>query len=109
MSQETYYDIAVDLKELFGSSKSKSYKNEETPWDKDDMEDSTPPDHLGPNVRSNVAEESGGFKFSFFGDTKESGVKGGNSRTWIIIVQLVMGSLCQIPWSCIMQRNSWPR
>ncbi|XP_061328890.1 nucleolar protein 8 [Pezoporus flaviventris] len=76
VSQETYYDIAVDLKELFGSSKSKSHNNEETPWDKDDAEDSTPPDHLGPNVRSNVAEESGGFKFSFFGDTEESGMKG---------------------------------
>ncbi|KAM8994878.1 nucleolar protein 8 [Ara ararauna] len=76
VSQETYYDIAVDLKELFGSSKSKSHKNEETPWDKDDVEESTPPDHLGPIVRSNVAEESGGFKFSFFGDTEESGMKG---------------------------------
>ncbi|XP_061213887.1 nucleolar protein 8 isoform X1 [Neopsephotus bourkii] len=76
VSQETYYDIAVDLKELFGSSKSKSHKNEETPWDKDDVEDSTPPDHLGPNVRSNIAEQSGGFKFSFFGDTEESGMKG---------------------------------
>ncbi|XP_065543928.1 nucleolar protein 8 isoform X3 [Lathamus discolor] len=76
VSQETYYDIAVDLKELFGSSESKSHKNEDTPWDKDDVEDSTPPDHLGPNVRSNVAEESGGFKFSFFGDTEESGMKG---------------------------------
>ncbi|NXD70631.1 NOL8 protein, partial [Eolophus roseicapillus] len=76
VSQETYYDIAVDLKELFGSSKSKSQRNEETPWDKDDVEDSTPPDHLGPDVRSNVAEESDGFKFSFFGDTEESGMKG---------------------------------
>ncbi|XP_033921942.1 nucleolar protein 8 isoform X3 [Melopsittacus undulatus] len=76
VSQETYYDIAVDLKELFGSSKSTSHKSEETPWDKDDVEDSTPPDHLGPNVRSNAAEESGGFKFSFFGDTEESGMAG---------------------------------
>ncbi|XP_029851766.1 nucleolar protein 8 isoform X1 [Aquila chrysaetos chrysaetos] len=75
VSKEMYYDIAVDLKELFGSSKSKSEKKEEIPWDKDDAEDSTPPDHLGPNVGSNVAQESSGFTFSFFGDLEESGIK----------------------------------
>ncbi|XP_074908842.1 nucleolar protein 8 isoform X2 [Buteo buteo] len=75
VSKEMYYDIAVDLKELFGSSKSKSEKKEEIPWDKDDAEDSTPPDHLGPNVGSNIAQESSGFTFSFFGDLEESGIK----------------------------------
>ncbi|NXW06734.1 NOL8 protein, partial [Fregetta grallaria] len=75
VSKETYYDIAVDLKELFGSSKSKSEKNEEIPWDKDDTEDSTPPDHLGSNDGSNVAQDSSGFTFSFFGDVEESAVK----------------------------------
>ncbi|KAM6387485.1 LOW QUALITY PROTEIN: nucleolar protein 8-like [Pluvialis apricaria] len=75
VSKETYYDIAVDLKELFGSSKSKSEKNEEIPWDKDDVDDPILPDHLGPNVGSNVAQESGGFTFSFFGDVEESGIK----------------------------------
>ncbi|KAM6121093.1 LOW QUALITY PROTEIN: nucleolar protein 8-like [Pterocles gutturalis] len=73
VSKEVYYDIAVDLKELFGSSKRKSGKKEEIPWDKDDAEDSTTPDHLGPNVGSNVAQGSGGFMFSFFGDMEESG------------------------------------
>ncbi|NXN14116.1 NOL8 protein, partial [Indicator maculatus] len=66
VSKETYYDIAVDLKELLGSSKSQSTKNEEIPWDKED---------LGPNVGSNVAQESSGFMFSFFGDTEESSKK----------------------------------
>ncbi|KFV41689.1 Nucleolar protein 8, partial [Gavia stellata] len=75
VSEETYYDIAVDLKELFGSSKSQSEKNEEIPWDKDDAEDSTPPDHSGPNVGSNVTPESSGFTFSFFADTEESRIK----------------------------------
>nr|XP_009487344.1 PREDICTED: nucleolar protein 8 [Pelecanus crispus] len=75
VSKEIYYDIAVDLKELFGSSKSKSEKNEEIPWDKDGAEDSTPPDHLGSNVGSNIAQESSGFTFSFFGDMEESGMK----------------------------------
>ncbi|KAM6126653.1 LOW QUALITY PROTEIN: nucleolar protein 8 [Phoenicopterus ruber ruber] len=72
VSKEMYYDIAVDLN-LFGSSKSKS-ENEEIPWDKDDAEDSTPPEHLGPNTGSNAAQ-SGGFTFSFFGDMEESGIK----------------------------------
>ncbi|PKU29830.1 hypothetical protein llap_19866 [Limosa lapponica baueri] len=75
VSKETYYEIAVDLKELFGSSKSQAEKKEEIPWDKDDAEDSTPPDHLGPNAGSNGAQESSGFMFSFFGDTEESGRK----------------------------------
>ncbi|KAM6060423.1 nucleolar protein 8 isoform 1-T1 [Theristicus caerulescens] len=75
VSEEMYYDIAVDLKELFGSSKRKSEKNEEIPWDKDDAEDSTPPDHLGSNIGSNIAQESSGFMFSFFGDMEESGIK----------------------------------
>ncbi|KAM6344359.1 nucleolar protein 8 isoform 2-T3 [Alca torda] len=75
VSKETYYEIAVDLKELFGSSKSKAQKNEEIPWDKDEVEDSTPPDHSGPSVGSNGAQESSGFRFSFFGDVEESGRK----------------------------------
>ncbi|XP_010191240.1 PREDICTED: nucleolar protein 8 [Mesitornis unicolor] len=75
VSEETYYDIAADLKEMFGSSKSESKKKEEIPWDKDDAEDSTPPDHLGPKVESSGAQESGGFTFSFFPDVEESAVK----------------------------------
>uniref|UniRef100_A0A8C0EKG4 Nucleolar protein 8 n=1 Tax=Bubo bubo TaxID=30461 RepID=A0A8C0EKG4_BUBBB len=94
VSKEVYYDIAVDLKELFGSSKSKSEKKEEIPWDKDDAEDSTPRDNLGPNVGSDVAQESSGFRFSFFGDMEELGVKEGNSGTFIIL-QFLVSSLCQ--------------
>lgn len=75
VSKEIYYDIAVDLKELFGSSKSKQEKREEIPWDKDDVEESTPHDRLGPDVGSNTAQNSGGFKFSFFGDMDQSHVK----------------------------------
>ncbi|NWX49170.1 NOL8 protein, partial [Steatornis caripensis] len=75
VSKEMYYNIAVDLKELFGSSKSKSEKNEAIPWDKDNAEDCTPPDHLGPKMGSNVAQESSGFMFSFFGDVEEPGIK----------------------------------
>uniref|UniRef100_A0A8B9VHB0 Nucleolar protein 8 n=1 Tax=Anas zonorhyncha TaxID=75864 RepID=A0A8B9VHB0_9AVES len=72
VSKEIYYDIAVDLKELFGSSKSKPEKREEIPWDKDNAEESTPHDNLGPDDGSNTAQNSGGFKFSFFDDVDQS-------------------------------------
>ncbi|XP_061864283.1 nucleolar protein 8 [Colius striatus] len=75
VSKETYYNIAVDLKELFGSSKKKSEINEAAPWDKDNAEDSTPADHLGPDGGGNRAQEFGAFTFSFFRDTEESGTK----------------------------------
>ncbi|XP_035193270.1 nucleolar protein 8 isoform X2 [Oxyura jamaicensis] len=75
VSKEIYYNIAVDLKQLFGSSKSKPEKREEIPWDKDDAEESTPHDNLGPDVGSNTAQNCGGFTFSFFGDVDQSNVK----------------------------------
>ncbi|XP_062441597.1 nucleolar protein 8 [Rhea pennata] len=77
VSKEIYYEISVDLKELFGSSKSEAEKSEVIPWDKDDAEESTSPDHqmLGPNISSNVAQESSGFTFSFFSDVDESAIK----------------------------------
>ncbi|XP_069721679.1 nucleolar protein 8 isoform X2 [Phaenicophaeus curvirostris] len=75
VSKETYYDIAVDLKELFGSSKSKAAKSEEIPWDKDDAGDSAPPDRLGASAGSDEAQDSSTFTFSFFGDTEKSDVK----------------------------------
>ncbi|XP_071406135.1 nucleolar protein 8-like [Pithys albifrons albifrons] len=75
VSEEVYYDIAADLKDLFGSSKSQSEKREGIPWDKDDAEDSAPPDYLEPVSGNNTAQEPSGFKFSFFGDTEKSGVK----------------------------------
>uniref|UniRef100_A0A8C3LGV4 Nucleolar protein 8 n=1 Tax=Chrysolophus pictus TaxID=9089 RepID=A0A8C3LGV4_CHRPC len=75
VSKEIYCDIAVDLKELFGSSKNKSKKKEEIPWDKDEAEESTPHDHLGPDVESNAVQDSSDFKFSFFDDKDQSDVK----------------------------------
>ncbi|NWU76506.1 NOL8 protein, partial [Onychorhynchus coronatus] len=75
VSEKIYYDIAADLKDLFESSKSKSEKKEEIPWDKDDAEDSASPDHLGPTCGNDAAQELSGFRFSFFGDTEKSGIK----------------------------------
>ncbi|XP_032927081.1 nucleolar protein 8 isoform X2 [Catharus ustulatus] len=75
VSEEIYYDIAADLKDLFGPSKNKPEQNVEIPWDKEDAQDSAPDDHLGPLPENNVAQESSAFKFSFFGDTEELGIK----------------------------------
>ncbi|XP_066051941.1 nucleolar protein 8 isoform X2 [Chamaea fasciata] len=75
VSEEIYYDIAADFKDLFGSLKNKPEKTEEIPWDKEDVQDSVPDDHLGPLPENDVAQELSGFKFSFFGDTEELGTK----------------------------------
>ncbi|NXM21278.1 NOL8 protein, partial [Ploceus nigricollis] len=75
VSEEIYYDIAADLKDLFGSSTNKPEKTVEIPWDKEDAQDSAPDDHLGPLPENDAAQESSAFKFSFFGDTEEFGIK----------------------------------
>ncbi|NXA95269.1 NOL8 protein, partial [Melanocharis versteri] len=75
VSEEIYYDIAADLKDLFGSSKNKPEKTEEIPWDREDAQDSAPDDRLGPLPENDRAQESSAFKFSFFGDTEELGNK----------------------------------
>ncbi|XP_059336375.1 nucleolar protein 8 [Ammospiza nelsoni] len=75
VSEKIYYDIAADLKDLFGSSKKTPEKMEEIPWDKEDAQDSAPDDHLGPLPDNDAALETSAFKFSFFGDTEELGIK----------------------------------
>ncbi|XP_065605914.1 nucleolar protein 8 [Cyrtonyx montezumae] len=75
VSKEIYCDIAVDLKELFGSSKNRQKKTEVAPWDKDEAEESTLRDHVGAHVESNTAQDSSDFKFSFFDDKDKSDVK----------------------------------
>ncbi|XP_075795813.1 nucleolar protein 8 isoform X3 [Pelodiscus sinensis] len=71
VSKEIYYDVAVDLKEAFGSVKCAAEKSEVVPWDKhDDVEESTLADEhtLKHNIGDNAEENSSGFTFSFFGD-----------------------------------------
>ncbi|NXO32072.1 NOL8 protein, partial [Cisticola juncidis] len=75
VSEEVYYDISADFKDLFGSSKNKPEKREEIPWDKEDVQDSAPDDHQGPLPENDTAQESSTFKFSFFGDTEELSIK----------------------------------
>ncbi|XP_038628668.1 nucleolar protein 8 [Tachyglossus aculeatus] len=71
VSKEIYYDVAADLKDLFGSAKCSVEKPEKIPWDKNEIKDSNEAD---PKLlaQNNVEEESAGFTFSFFGpDTEE--------------------------------------
>ncbi|NXA76638.1 NOL8 protein, partial [Thryothorus ludovicianus] len=75
VSEEMYYDIAADLKDLFASTKKKAEKTEEIPWDKEDAQDSGPGHRVGPWPENDVARESSAFKFSFFRDTEELGIK----------------------------------
>ncbi|NWZ66931.1 NOL8 protein, partial [Acrocephalus arundinaceus] len=75
VSEEIYYDIAADFKDLFGSSKNQPEKTEEIPWDKEDVHDSAPDDVSEPLPKNDVAQEPSAFKFSFFGDTEELGIK----------------------------------
>ncbi|XP_059712153.1 nucleolar protein 8 isoform X2 [Haemorhous mexicanus] len=75
VSEEIYYDIAADLKDLFGSSKKTPENTEEIPWDKEDAQDSAPDDHLGPLPENDAAQELSAFKFSFFGDTEDLAIK----------------------------------
>ncbi|XP_032641755.1 nucleolar protein 8 isoform X2 [Chelonoidis abingdonii] len=88
VSKEIYYDVAVDLKEVFGSTKCAAEKCEIIPWDKHDgVEESTLPDQhiLRLNVGGNVEEKSSGFTFSFFGDDmNKSAVKEDRQRLSIL-------------------------
>ncbi|XP_058701236.1 nucleolar protein 8 [Poecile atricapillus] len=75
VSEKIYYDIAADLKDLFGSSKSKPEKTMEIPWDKEDVQDSASDDRLVPLPENDRTQEPSAFKFSFFADTEELGIK----------------------------------
>ncbi|NXS81811.1 NOL8 protein, partial [Erpornis zantholeuca] len=75
VSEEIYYDIAADLKDLFVSSKNKPEETEEIPWDKEDIQDSAPAEQMGAAPGNEAAQKSSAFRFSFFGDTEESGTK----------------------------------
>lgn len=85
MSEENFYNIDADLKDLIGSSKNKPEKTEEIPRDKEDAQDSAPDDHLGPLPENDAAQELSAFKFSFSGGTEELAIKEGNSRTLLTV------------------------
>ncbi|KAM9525013.1 nucleolar protein 8 isoform 1-T2 [Salvelinus alpinus] len=74
VSGEMYYDVSMDLKEVFGISKEEKTEEEEeknVAWDKEEEETSQPmavdPVMVSSHLLTNEGEASSGFKFSFFG------------------------------------------
>ncbi|XP_055725918.1 nucleolar protein 8 [Salvelinus fontinalis] len=73
VSGEMYYDVSMDMKEVFGISKEEKTEEEEknVAWDKEEEETSQPmavdPVMVSSHLLTNEEEASSGFKFSFFG------------------------------------------
>lgn len=71
VSKDVYFDISVDLKEVFGTSKENQDKKETVSWDKEAEDPEDIMKHMEVSFTSNVEaneDTSGGFKFSFFGE-----------------------------------------
>lgn len=71
VSKDIYFEVAPDLKEVFGMSKENQDEKETVSWDKEaeETEDIITPMEV--SFTSNVEayeDTSGGFKFSFFGE-----------------------------------------
>ncbi|XP_014023857.2 nucleolar protein 8 isoform X1 [Salmo salar] len=74
VSRAMYYDVSMDLKEVFGTSKEEQTEEEEeknVAWDKEEEETSqataVDPVMVSSHLSTNEGEASSGFKFSFFG------------------------------------------
>ncbi|XP_053157048.1 nucleolar protein 8 [Hemicordylus capensis] len=80
VSKEIFYDVAVDLKEVLGSTKYDE-KPEEITWDKpDNMEQGTPAQietlrQVDSHTGSKRQDEMSGFTFSFFSAEEEKSPK----------------------------------
>uniref|UniRef100_A0A2K5QN83 Nucleolar protein 8 n=1 Tax=Cebus imitator TaxID=2715852 RepID=A0A2K5QN83_CEBIM len=71
VSKEMYYNIAMDLKEIFQTTKYTSEKEEDTPWNEDCAKEK-PEEIQDPAALTSGAEQPSGFTFSFFdSDTKD--------------------------------------
>ncbi|XP_073700698.1 nucleolar protein 8 [Garra rufa] len=71
VSKDIYFDVSVDFKEVFGTTKENEEEKETVFWDKEaeETEDIIKPMEV--SFTSNVEakeDTSGGFKFSFFGE-----------------------------------------
>lgn len=66
MSKDTFYNVAVDLKEALASTK-QDEKTEIIPWDQHDDAEETPSTDI-PAFNAEKQEGNQGFTFSFFGD-----------------------------------------
>uniref|UniRef100_A0A2K6LNS6 Nucleolar protein 8 n=1 Tax=Rhinopithecus bieti TaxID=61621 RepID=A0A2K6LNS6_RHIBE len=71
VSKEMYYNIAMDLKEIFQTTKYTSEKEEDTPWNEDCGQEN-PEEIQDPAALSSGAGQPSGFTFSFFdSDSKD--------------------------------------
>uniref|UniRef100_A0A671T8F0 RRM domain-containing protein n=1 Tax=Sinocyclocheilus anshuiensis TaxID=1608454 RepID=A0A671T8F0_9TELE len=66
VSKDIYFDISVDLKEVFGTSEENQEEKETVSWDKEAEETEDMEVSFTSNVEAKE-DTSGGFKFSFFG------------------------------------------
>ncbi|KAJ6668413.1 hypothetical protein lerEdw1_015790 [Lerista edwardsae] len=84
VSKEIFYDVAVDLKEVLGSTKHHE-KTATIPWDKHDATEPVTADDIETltfSAGSNNREETSGFTFSFFG--AENGTTPLKEDTYVI-------------------------
>lgn len=106
VSKEIYYNVAGDLKAVFGQTKEDDVAGEEekTNWDQEEEEEEeegggkdeqlTPLSSLLSADPSVEKEEASGFKFSFFGDDTETG---SGETGWLYLrylSQTVRGKVC---------------
>ncbi|XP_033092660.1 nucleolar protein 8 isoform X5 [Trachypithecus francoisi] len=71
VSKEMYYNIAMDLKEIFQTTKHTSEKEEDTAWNEDCGKEK-PEEIQDPAALTSGAEQPSGFTFSFFdSDSKD--------------------------------------
>uniref|UniRef100_A0A2K5J9K5 Nucleolar protein 8 n=1 Tax=Colobus angolensis palliatus TaxID=336983 RepID=A0A2K5J9K5_COLAP len=71
VSKEMYYNIAMDLKEIFQTTKYTSEKEEDSPWNEDCGKEK-PEEIQDPAALTSGAEQPSGFTFSFFdSDSKD--------------------------------------
>ncbi|XP_051979818.1 nucleolar protein 8 [Xyrauchen texanus] len=72
VSKEIYFDVSMNLKEVFGATKEKEDEKETVSWDKETedkmTQDDTPMDLSFTSNVENLEDTSGVFKFSFFGE-----------------------------------------
>ncbi|XP_056098427.1 nucleolar protein 8 [Rhinichthys klamathensis goyatoka] len=71
VSKDIYFEVAADLKEVFGMSKENQDEKETVSWDKEAEETEDIMTPMEVSFTSNVEayeDTSGGFKFSFFGE-----------------------------------------
>lgn len=93
VSQDMYYNITTDLKEIFQSLKTTDEKEEDMPWSEDGGREETG-EISNSATLTNGTEQTSGFTFSFF-DSDTKGVKEG---IFFLSLSFISGRLNLIGW-----------